>query len=148
MYNPYSCWKKGIYYTNPNILGRNIDIAGKYVTSNKATNIIAKYGNMYLITLWTTHCLKSIGFLLHRPCNLLSPQALIWAVPALYISLCYLSQSFYQYIFTVLISLSCSAPHFGYPACSLKNFWYAAAKCFCNLNSLFAIRIYPVFICF
>ena len=51
MYNPYSCWKKGIYYTNPNILGKNIDIAGKYVTSNKATNIIAKYGNMYLITL-------------------------------------------------------------------------------------------------
>lgn len=51
MYSPYSCWKKGIYYTNPNILGKNIDIAGKYVTSNKATNIIAKYGNMYLITL-------------------------------------------------------------------------------------------------
>ena len=51
MYNPYSCWKKGIYYTNPNILGKNIDIAGKYVTSNKATNIIAMYGNMYLITL-------------------------------------------------------------------------------------------------
>ena len=42
MYNPYSCWKKGIYYTNPNILGKNIDIAGKYVTSNKATNIIAE----------------------------------------------------------------------------------------------------------
>ena len=25
MYNPYSCWKKGIYYTNPNILGKNIE---------------------------------------------------------------------------------------------------------------------------
>ena len=34
---------------------------------------------------------EPMGFLLHRPRNLLSPQALIWAVPALYISLCYLS---------------------------------------------------------
>ena len=51
------------------------------------------------LQMWTTHCLKPMGFLLHRPRNLLSPQALIWAVPALYISLCYLSQSFCQYIF-------------------------------------------------
>ena len=33
----------------------------------------------------TTHCLKPMGFLLHRPRNLLSPQALIRTVPALFI---------------------------------------------------------------
>ena len=58
-----------------------------YVTFQRTFDIFCRA----LRVMWTTHCLKPMGFLLHRPRNLLSPQALIWAVPALYISLCYLS---------------------------------------------------------
>ena len=81
--------------------------------------------------LWTTHCLKPMGFLLRRPRNLLSPQALIRTVPVLY---CY---SFYairlnpssSIFFAALISLSCVVPQTGHTH-SLTDrffvsvFWY------------------------
>ena len=38
-------------YSNPNSFGKNKDTAGKYVTSNSAMKITAKYGSIYLITL-------------------------------------------------------------------------------------------------
>ena len=55
----------------------------------------------------TTHCLKPMGFLLRRPRNLLSPQALIRTVPALYCyfyAICLNPSS--SIFFAALISLS------------------------------------------
>ena len=37
----------------------------------------------YCCKLWTTHCLKPMGFLLQRPRNLLTPQVSIRAEPSL-----------------------------------------------------------------
>ena len=88
-----------------------------------------------LVNKWTTHCLKPMGFLLRRPRNLLSPQALIRTVPALY---CY---SFYticlnpssNIFFAALMSLSCVVPQTGHTH-SLTDrffvsvFWYPQAE--------------------
>ena len=66
-----------------------------YTQFNKKINLflICKISIIFNLSFWwTTHCLKPMGFLLPRPRNLLSPQALIRAVPALYCYfLCYLS---------------------------------------------------------
>ncbi len=45
--------------------------------------IIGEYADPDTKSQKITHCLKPMGFLLRRPRNLLSPQALIRAVPAL-----------------------------------------------------------------
>ena len=87
------------------------------------------------LQMWTTHCLKPMGFLLHRPRNLLSPQALIWAVPALYIISYYaicLNPSA-SIFFAALISLSCFIPQFGHihsltHKSFVSVFWYPQAK--------------------
>ena len=85
--------------------------------------------------LWTTHCLKPMGFLLRRPRNLLSPQALIRTVPVLY---CY---SFYaiclnpssSIFFAALISLSWFVPQTGHihsltDRFFVSVFWYPQAE--------------------
>ena len=72
-----------------------------------------------------------MGFLLHRPRDLLSPQALIRAVPALY------SYSSYaicrnpsaSIFFAALMSLSCFAPQTGHDHSLIDKsfvsvFWY------------------------
>ena len=82
-------------------------------------------------TLWTTHCLKPMGFLLYRPRNLLSPQALIRTVPTLFIIFSYaicLSPSA-SIFFAALISLSCFTPqaahsHFLTDKSFVSVFWY------------------------
>ena len=84
---------------------------------------------------WTTHCLKPMGFLLRRPRNLLSPQALIRTVPVLY---CY---SFYaiclnpssSIFFAALISLSWFVPQTGHihsltDRFFVSVFWYPQAE--------------------
>ena len=67
------------------------------------------------IMSWTTHCLKPMGFLLRRPRNLLSPQAFIRAVPALYCyfyAICLNPSS--SIFFAALISLSWFVPQTGH----------------------------------
>ena len=83
---------------------------------------------------WTTHCLKPMGFLLRRPRNLLSPQALIRAVPALYYYFYAISLNPSSSIFfAALISLSWFVPQTGHihsltDRFFVSAFWYPQAE--------------------
>lgn len=91
------------------------------------------------------HCLKPMGFLLHRLRNLLSPQALIRAVPALYIISYYaifLNPSA-NIFFAALISPSCFSPHTGH----IHSLPYKQI-CVYFLISIFPCRKYITFFTF
>ena len=90
------------------------------ITEHSMTQF-TKYSKIlfYLCTFITSELpivLSQWASCFNRPRNLLSPQALIRAVPALFIIFSYaicLSPSA-SIFFAALISLSCSAPHFGH----------------------------------
>ena len=106
-----------------------------YAQKTWPISLESSFSSRISLTLWTTHCLKPMGFLLRRPRNLLSPQALIRAVPAL---CCY---SFYaiclnpssSIFFAALISLSWFVPQTGHihsltDRFFVSVFWYPQAE--------------------